>query len=142
MRILGLDVGDKRIGVALSDPLGILSSALTVIERKEDNSEIDTIMELLSKHSVERIVVGLPRLMNGSYGEQAEKTKVFAEQLEYRAGVPIEMHDERLSTSVADQLMRDAGKNRQQRKQNRDSAAATLILQWYLDEHREEEHLA
>ena len=142
MRILGLDVGDKRIGVALSDPLGILASALTVIERKRDNSEIFTILELAGEHKVERIVVGLPQLMDGSHGEQAEKTKVFAEQLKHRTEVPIEMHDERLSTSVADQLMRDAGKNHRQRKANRDSAAAALILQWYLDEHRGEEHLA
>ena len=142
MRILGLDVGDKRIGVAMSDPMGILASALTVIERKGDNSDFKVILGLVKEHEVGRIVVGLPQLMDGSHGEQAEKTKVFAEQLRQLTNLQIEMHDERLSTSVADQLLRDAGKNRKQRKENRDAAAAALILQWYLDEHREEEYLA
>ena len=137
MRILGLDVGDKRIGVAMSDPMGILASALTVIERKGDNSDFKVILGLVKEHEVGRIVVGLPQLMDGSHGEQAEKTKVFVKQLEQFTNLPIEMHDERLSTSVSDQLLRDAGKNRRQRKEKRDTAAATLILQWYLDEHRE-----
>ena len=142
MRILGLDVGDKRIGVALSDPMGILASALTVIERKGDNSDFKVILGLVKEHEVGRIVVGFPRSMDGSIGKQAEKTSAFAEMLSGLTNVPIEMSDERLSTSIADKLLRDAGKNRQQIKEKGDVAAAALILQWYLDEHKEEEHLA
>ena len=142
MRILGLDVGDRRIGVAMSDPMGILASALAVIERKSDGAHFETIVDWVKENGVERIVVGLPRLMDGSIGTQAEKTRGFVEQLKQLTDVPIETSDERLSTSVADQLMRDAGKNRKQIKEMRDAAAAALILQWYLDEHKKEEHFA
>ena len=142
MRILGLDVGDKRIGVALSDPLGILARALTVIERSKDNSEMAAILGLVEEHKAERIVVGLPLLMDGSIGEQAEKTRVFVKQLGQLTSIPIEMTDERLSTSIAEQLLRGAGKHRAQIKGIRDAAAAALTLQWYLDEHKEEERFA
>ena len=138
MRTLGLDVGDKRIGVALSDPMGILASALTVIERKGDNSDFEVILGLVKEHEVGRIVVGFPRSMDGSIGKQAKKTSTFAEMLSALTDVPVEMSDERLSTSIADKLLRDIGKDRQQIKKTRDAAAAALILQWYLDAHKEE----
>ena len=138
MRILGLDVGDKRIGVALSDPMGILASALTVIERKGDDSDFEVILGLVKEHEVGRIVVGFPRSMDGSIGKQAEKTSTFAEMLSALTDVPVEMSDERLSTSIAVKLLRDVGKNRRQIKKKRDAAAAALILQWYLDAHKEE----
>ena len=82
-------------------------------------------------------MVGFPHSMDGSISEQAEKTSAFAEMLSALTDVPVEMSDERLSTSIADKLLRDAGKNRQQIKERRDAAAAALILQWYLDEQRE-----
>ncbi len=138
MRTLGLDVGDKRIGVALSDPMGILASALTVIERKGDNSDFEVILGLVKEHEVGRIVVGFPRSMDGSIGKQAKKTSTFAEMLSTLTDVPVGMSDERLSTSIADKLLRDVGKNRRQIKKKRDAAAAALILQWYLDAHKEE----
>ena len=136
MRILGLDVGDRRIGVALSDPMGILASVLTVIERKADRSEFQVIVDLVNEHGAGKIVVGLPRSMDGTIGPQAEKTQDFARSLAELIDVPVELSDERLSTSIADKLLRDTGKSREQIKKKRDAAAAALILQWYLDEHR------
>jgi putative Holliday junction resolvase len=138
MRIMGLDVGDKRIGVALSDPLEILASTLTVIERKADNSVFVAILALVQEHAVGRIVVGFPRSMDGSISAQAEKTSAFAEALSKLTDVPVELSDERLSTWEANKLLRESGKNRQQIKAKRDAAAAALILQWYLDKQKHE----
>ena len=139
MRILGLDVGDKRIGVALSDPMGILASTLTLLERKNNNADFEAILDLVKEHEVGCVVVGFPRSMDGSIGKQAEKVNVFAEALSELTSVPVEMWDERLSTVIANKLLRDGGKNRSQIKAKRDAAAAALILQGYLDRHREEE---
>ena len=134
MRMLGLDVGDKRIGVAVCDPLEVLASTLTVSERKETGSDVEAICALIHEHNAERVIVGLPRLQDGSLGTQAEKTQFFADELALHVGIPIEMFDERHSTDMAEQLLRDAGRNRQQIKEKKDAAAAALILQWYLDE--------
>lgn len=134
MRVLGLDVGDKRIGVALSDPLEILASALTVIPRSGRGTEYEAIVRLIEEHGVKRIVVGLPRLPNGGMGTQAEKTKTFVQDLAAATDLPIEMYDERLSSSVAEQRLKEAGKKRSEIRQSVDAAAAALILQWYLDE--------
>ena len=139
MRILGLDVGDKRIGVAMSDPMEILASTLTVIQRKGNGSDFEAIDGLVKEYEVGCIVVGLPRLMDGRIGRQAEKTEAFAKELHELSGVPIEMWDERLSTVIADQLLRDAGTKSGQIKAKRDAAAAALILQGYLDRPRNEE---
>ena len=133
MRFLGLDVGDKRIGVALSDPMGILASALTVIERRGDNSEFQIILDLVNEYEVACIIVGLPRLMDGSIGKQAKRVTTFVETLSGLTSVPVEMWDERLSTVAADRLLRDAGKKRDQIRASRDAAAAALILQGHLD---------
>lgn len=134
MRLLGLDVGDKRIGVALSDPLEILASMLTVIERTEDGKELADIVALVRERGVERIIVGLPRLMDGEIGTQARKTQDFAENLSRYTGVPVEMCDERLSTNVAEQLLREAGRAGREIREMKDAAAAAVILQWYLDQ--------
>ena len=138
MRILGLDVGDRRIGVALSDPLGILANALAVIEVKTDGSALGEIVRLAQEHEAGRIVVGFPRSMDGSIGEQAQKTQAFVEGLAKLTDIPVEFSDERLSTSMADQILRSKKKTPQQIKQERDAVAAAFILQWYLDEHRQE----
>ncbi len=134
MRMLGLDIGDRRIGVALSDPTGMLAGALTVIQRKGGKADFQTILDLAAEHKVERIIVGLPRLMDGRLGAQAEKTLAFVEELSRLSPVPVETFDERLSTSVAEQLLKEAGKKRREIKAKHDAAAAALILQWYLDE--------
>ncbi len=140
MRILGLDVGGRRIGVALSDPLGVLANALAVIEVKPDGSELDEILTLAQEYEAGRIVIGLPRSMDGSIGEQAQKIQAFAEELAKLTDIPIELSDERLSTSMADQILRSKNKKKTPRQieQERDAVAAAFILQWYLDEHQGE----
>ncbi len=131
---MGLDVGDKRIGVAISDPLGILSTAFTTIERKNNESEFARILSIIKDHQIGRIIVGLPRLLDGGLGTQAEKTQDFVDKLARLTEVPIEMFDERLSTDLAGDLLREAGRNYKEIRRKKDEAAAALILQWYLDE--------
>jgi putative Holliday junction resolvase len=133
MRVLGLDIGEKRIGVALSDPQGLLAGALTIIERRDSAADIQAILNLVEKHGVERIVVGLPRSLNGSIGQQAEKVQAFSKMLGQKVDVPVESWDERLSTVAAERLLIEVGAKRAQRKKHRDAIAASFILQGYLD---------
>ena len=130
-RSLGLDIGDKRIGVALSDPQGILASPLTIIDRRDDLTDVEAIITIITQNQVGRIIVGLPLSMNGSIGEQAEKVKAFTQQLRNHTKVPIEFRDERLSTVSAKRLMQTVRKTKKTRD---DAVAAALILQSYLDE--------
>ncbi len=131
MRSLALDVGDKRIGVALSDPLGILASPLTIIDRADDRTDIAAIVKIIEQHRVGSVIVGLPLSPDGGLGSQAEKVKNFTEELRLSVAVPIEYRDERLSTVTARRLMRSAKKDRKARD---DAMAAMVILQSYLDE--------
>ncbi len=131
MRSLALDVGDKRIGVALSDPLGILASPLTIIDRADERTDIAAIVAIIEQHQVGSVIVGLPLAPDGGLGSQAEKVKNFTEELRLSIAVPIEYRDERLSTVTARQLMRSVKKDRKARD---DSMAAMVILQSYLDE--------
>ena len=133
MRILGLDVGEKRIGVALSDPLGIIASALIVIEGKTETDAIQRVVALAREHEAERIVVGLPRSLDGSLGPQARKVQTFADSLAGRIDIPVVTWDERLSTVEAERTLVQAGMKRDKRKKRLDSVAAALILQGYLD---------
>ena len=128
---MSLDVGDKRIGVALSDPYGILASPLTIISRQNEAVDIESIIHIVSQRQVGLIIVGLPRSMNGSLNKQAEKVKAFTQNLGKQSRVPIELRDERLSTVSARRLMQDA---RNKRARHDDAIAAAIILQGYLDE--------
>ena len=130
-RSLGLDIGDRRIGVAMSDPQGILASPLTIINRTDEKSDIAAILAIIDQNQVGVVVVGLPLSMNGSIGSQAEKVQGFTRQLSQHVKVPVEFRDERLTTVTARNLMKMAGKDRRARD---DAAAAALILQSYLDE--------
>jgi len=132
MRILGLDIGDKRIGVAISDPEEIIARPLTIITRNEDSSTIGEVIRLIAQHDVKRIVIGLPYSLDGSLGRQAEKVKEFVEKLSQSINISIELRDERLSTVAAQRLLNEAG-NKKARKSPRDDAAAAFILQGYLD---------
>ena len=134
MRILGLDIGDKRIGVALSDPLGILASPLSIINCSDDRTDIETIINIVNQNQAGRIIVGLPISMNGSVGRQAEKVKTFTQELANHTKVPLEFRDERLTTVSAKRLMQAVKKPRQTRD---DAVAAALILQGYLDEEQD-----
>ena len=133
MRCLGLDIGDKRIGVALSDPDEILASPLTTITRSEDGKDSGAIIDLANEHKVGVIVVGLPYSLNGSIGSQASKVMDFVDHLSVNTDIVIETCDERLSTVVANRLLREAGKRKDKVKLQRDAAAAAFILQGYLD---------
>ncbi len=136
MRSLGLDVGDKRIGVALSDPGGILASPLTVINRRDESLDIETIIDIITSREVGRVIVGLPYSLDGSLGEQAEKVKAFTQGLASRIQVPLEYRDERLTTVMAERLGQAVKSKKTKRRARHDAQAAALILQGYLDEGR------
>jgi len=131
MRILALDVGDRRVGVAISDPIGMLARPLTVVIRS--GRDYQRIADLAKEHDVERIVAGYPRNMDGSVGEQARKVEAYLAGLEEHIDVPIELWDERLSTFEAQRLMIEAGRRARERRARIDAAAAAVILQDYLD---------
>jgi putative Holliday junction resolvase len=137
MRSLGLDIGDKRIGVALSDPQGILASPLTIINCIDERADLKLVLEIINQYQAKQVIIGLPLLMDGSTGHQAEKVKKFANKLGQHTDVPFEFRDERLTTAAARKLMRakNVGKCRRAKKKATDDAiAAALILQSYLDE--------
>ncbi|MDD2554432.1 MAG: Holliday junction resolvase RuvX [Desulfotomaculaceae bacterium] len=134
MRVLGLDLGDKRIGVALSDPMGWTAQGWAVITSAGGaKSDIRRIKEIVEKHEVERIVVGLPLNMDGSTGPRAEKARGFADRLARVLSLPVELWDERLTTVEAERLLIEADMKRARRRQVIDKMAAVLILQNYLD---------
>lgn len=134
MRIMGLDLGDKKIGVALSDPLGLTAQGLEVVANKGSNAAvIGRIKEIAGRYQVEKVVVGLPKNMDGSSGPRAEKARAFARQLARELELPVEMWDERLTTAAAERLLIGADVSRSRRKQVIDKMAASLILQGYLD---------
>ena len=136
MRILALDVGDRRIGVALSDPLGLLASPLTTIDRRttpETEAAIDAVLALAEQHEAAEILVGIPYLMSGRIGAQARITLDFAQALSERTTIPITHTDERLSSVQADRMLTQSGTSNTRDKGRTDSAAAAVILQAYLD---------
>jgi len=132
---MGLDIGDKRIGVALSDPGGILASPFTIVERGAVERDIEAIVDIVARQEVKQIVIGLPRSMDGTVGQQAAKVEAFVEQLRRHTDVPIEFRDERLSTVSARRLVR-SGRQKGRKKVRYDAAAAAVILQGYLEEGR------
>ena len=136
MRILGLDYGSKTVGVAVSDPLGLTAQSVETIWRKQENKLRQTlarIEELAAEYQAEKIVLGLPKNMNNTIGERAEKTLEFRDMLERRTGLPVVMWDERLTTVEAERTLMEASVRRENRKQYLDQLAAVFILQGYLD---------
>ena len=136
MRILGLDYGSKTVGVAVSDPLGFTAQGVEIIRRKSENKMRQTlarIEELIAQYQVEEIVLGLPKNMNNTLGDRAEKSLELKEKLEKRTGLPVVMWDERLTTAEAERTLMETGVRRENRKQYLDQMAAVLILQGYLD---------
>ncbi len=120
--------------MALSDPLGILASPLTIIDCGDEESAIEAITNIVNQHEVKQIVVGIPLSMDGSLGRQAEKVKAFTRNLCRHTEVPVEFRDERLTTVSAKRLMREVSTRKTARKVRHDAIAAALILQGYLDE--------
>lgn len=133
MRILGLDLGDKRIGVAISDPQQILAIPLTVILHRGEGEVVKMLKELIHQHQVERIVVGLPRSLRGDIGKEAEKVQAFVNWFCEKIDIPVETWDEWLSSVAAERQLREAGVKSKHRKAHRDAVAAAFVLQGYLD---------
>ena len=133
MRLMALDVGDRRIGVAVSDPGRTLSRPLLVIHRRSRDADMALIARLVRDHEVEKIIVGDPLSLDGSVGEQARRVREFAEQLEAVVGIPMEFWDESYSTDRARQAMIEAGTKPDDRRKRLDAVAAAVILQDYLD---------
>jgi putative Holliday junction resolvase len=136
MRSLGLDVGERRTGVAISDAQGLVAFPLSVIDHRNEEAAIADVVRLAQQHQVELIVVGLPYSLDGGLGRQAEKVKAFSERLGQRIGVDVQLWDERLSTVAAERSMIEAGTKRGKRKLQRDAVAAAFILQGFLDSPR------
>ena len=139
-RILGLDLGDKTLGVAVSDPFGWTAREVTTIRRKDADKLRQTLAEtarLIEEYSVETVVLGHPVNMDGTPGPRAEKSKAFGEALARRTGVHVILWDERLSTVEAEELMAQDGIPASERKKTLDARAAAVILQGYLDFGRE-----
>jgi putative Holliday junction resolvase len=133
MRILGLDYGTKRIGVALCDELGLTGQSLTTIVWKNRDQVLAAIEGLVKNHAVEKIVIGYPLRLDGSEGIQCEKISRFARLLEVRLSIPVIKWDETLSSRTAEDILIEAGMRRQKRKKIIDKMAAGMILQGYLD---------
>jgi putative Holliday junction resolvase len=133
MRILGLDIGDKTIGVAVSDEMGWTAQGLKTLLRKGNNEEIFKIKELIDEYEAKEILVGLPKNMDGSIGPQGRKVIAFVERLKANIPLPVLLWDERLSTVSAEKTLLEADLSRKKRKALRDKLAAQFILQGYLD---------
>lgn len=130
---MGLDVGTKTIGVAVSDELGWTAQGLEVIQRTSQAKDFERLRTLTQQYDVERIVVGLPKNMNGTIGERGEATLAFGEKLEEFIQIPVTFWDERLTTMAAERTLIQADVSRKKRKTVVDKMAAMLILQNYLD---------
>ncbi|MTI94952.1 MAG: Holliday junction resolvase RuvX [Firmicutes bacterium] len=130
MRIMALDVGEKRIGVAVSDPLGMTAQGIKVLAN--DKKTFAEIKKLCQEYEVSRLVIGMPRNMNGTYGPGAESAEQFAEELAITTGLPVDFEDERLTTMAAERVLIDADVSRRKRRKVVDKMAAVIILQSYL----------
>jgi putative Holliday junction resolvase len=140
MRLIGLDVGEARIGVAASDPTGTLASARTVLQRRPEEAALRALLHLIEEEQAEAVVVGLPRSLSGELHSQAALVQAFAERLRSQISIPLYFWDERLSTVAAEREMRAAGTRRDRRRAMVDAVAAAIILQNYLDAHRAQGH--
>ena len=140
MRIMGLDVGTHTIGMAISDELGLTAQGLKTLERKSTEEDLTAIAAIIYQFGIEKIVVGLPKNMNGSLGKQAEFVLKWIGVLKDNVRVPVVTWDERLSTVGASKVLLEADVSRKKRKQVIDKLAAVLILQGYLDQSRRSNH--
>ena len=133
MRILALDYGTKRVGVAISDELEMIATPLGYLDAQPREKLLDQIAQLVAERGVGLVVVGMPRNMDGSYGPAAEQVREFVEMLEKRLSVPVKTWDERLTTAQAEKLLLQADVSRKKRKKKVDHIAAAILLQSYLD---------
>lgn len=133
MRILGIDMGERRIGLALSDPLGYTAQGLKTIQINNPDEVCDKLIIVINEKKVEKLVFGLPINMNGSMGPQAKKVQEYASKLKMLTNIPVDFEDERLSSVSAEQVLLMADQSRKKRKKSIDMLSAVIILQSYLD---------
>jgi putative holliday junction resolvase len=138
-RIMAVDIGTKRVGAAISDPLGITTRSLGYLSCTGRREALEKVVRLVGEHSPDVVVIGVPINMDGSEGEMAVKARKFADSLRNMIPVPVETIDERLTTREAENILIDADVRRSKRKQVIDGMAATIILQKYLDKTRRNE---
>ena len=131
-RTLALDVGSRRIGIAVSDPLGITAQGLETLQRRNKRTDFAALETVIRQYSVKEIVVGLPLRMSGEEGTQSEKMQVFAEELRKRFGLPVHLWDERLTSAEANRLLRETELSIEKRAKAVDRMAAVLILQGWM----------
>jgi putative Holliday junction resolvase len=136
MRAIGLDVGDKTVGIALSDPLGYTAQGLPTLERTKWSEDLGHLVALVQEQGVTQLVVGLPLNMNGSEGPRAAVSRKLGEALAKQTGLPVDYWDERLTTVAAQRVLLEADVSRKKRRQVIDKLAAQLILQGWLEAHR------
>lgn len=144
MRIMGLDFGSKTVGVALSDPTGLIATGLEIVRREREDKLRQTLARIeaiIVEYDVKKIVLGYPKNMNDTEGERVQKTIAFKEMLERRTALEVELWDERLTTVEADAVMMEAGIRREDRKKYVDKIAAAFILQGYLDYAKDKKNL-
>ena len=132
-RVLGLDVGSKRIGIAISDPLGITAQGLETLQRQNKRVDFEKLAKLVRDYEVAEIVVGFPLRMSGVEGIQAEKMQAFAEELRKRLQLPVHLWDERLTSAEANRLLRETDMSIKRRGKVVDQMAAVLILQSWME---------
>jgi putative Holliday junction resolvase len=136
MRFLGLDIGTKRIGIALSDELGMIAQGLPTVLSTTPKNDIQKVLEIAGQYNVEKIVVGLPKNMDGTLGKSAEQVLTFIEAMKKKTTIPIDVWDERLSTVAVNRTLISADVSRRRRKDVVDKLAAVYILQGFLDSQR------
>lgn len=138
MRIMAIDYGDARTGVAISDAMGLLAGFTTVIHSRKREVVLEELVKLMEQHKVEELVMGFPRNMDGTEGPRADLYREFAAQLEEKSGMTVNLWDERRTTIEAHQILHAGGKKMKDHKKNVDAVAATLILEGYLTKKRRE----
>ncbi len=136
MKILGIDYGDVRVGLAVSDVTEFLASGIGNVKITGMNNAVELVCQKIKEHNCEKIVLGLPLNMNGSHGEKADKIKVFGEKLKEATGLCVDYVDERLTTVIAHGFMNETGTHGKKRKESVDTLSAQIILQNYLDSKR------
>jgi len=135
-RVLGLDVGSRRIGIAVSDPLGITAQGLETLQRQNKRLDFEKLEKLARDYAIAEVVVGFPLRMSGAEGVQAEKMHRFADELRARLQIPVHLWDERLTSAEANRLLRETDMSIQRRAQVVDQMAAVLILQSWMERQR------
>lgn len=133
MRTLAVDPGTKRVGIAVSDPTGTIAQALTTIDATPQESLASRLADIASQQGASRIVVGLPRRMDGSYGPEAKAARRLADAIRKASGLPVELVDERLTTVAAERSLLEGGVRRAKRRESIDRVAAAMLLQSHLD---------